>query len=1517
MSTKRLVSRFTSFLFIAALLFAQAAPVYAADTGTITGAINDTDGNPVTGTTIQVRAVLKTDGSEVATTTSNPADGSYTLASLPLDTDLAVIASDEDPETDGFAPQYYSHVGTLNWAQTIVLTNGSPNRADVDLFLYADSYSTIEHLSFNVRSGRLLEDVQLRQAIAYGTDRQTLFDDAFLPEGMTGEVVHTMVSPNAWFLADPADLTVYNYNKTQAETILANAGWVDTDADGIRENASNQELALDFITVMVPARMAAADLFKAQMFEIGILVNVTTYPSHIFWDGDPAVSPLRAGNFDIAEFAWGLSDNHDELLDAYNDGNLYNYGGFVSATLEGYFNAAQAAKVTGSQPGFESNALDWQQTFTDELPALPLFTRAGPMRPLPNIGVRAHSDTVEGWNWVDGSTVTIEIDRDHDGTPEISRTAVVGPAPWNPDEIRFDYNFSGEFDIQAGDIVTVSDGMITKETLVSIHSITEVDTNTDTVSGVSDPGFNVDVWVCDEVNCYNRHVAAHAVTGVWQADFAHVGTGDDEQQIFDIVPGTWVDSSQNDYDGDSTMYGINAPNPRFQVRANEDRVEGNEWQLGSTVTINVSRAGTSVSQDVLVEAAPWDPNQTYFESRVTGQFDILPGDSVSVTDGNITKTTIVTPLAFTDVDWAADVVTGIASPSANVNIWACEPNNGPCHNRHITAHATTGVWQADFAHVGTEDDEQTVTDIRLGTWIDSEQFDADADSTMYGVNVPNPFIEASRQENWVNAREWRVGTLVTMEIDDLSNGLGGVDYTRTATMQQAPWNPGDPNDIVGAFDMSGFTLEIGDVVTVYGDLDGNLISKELIISPLQVTAIDVEADAISGLATPGGQVEVCVNRPSDCLSRVVTANGAGAWTANYAPEYDIQPGQNGWAGEFDPDSDRNWYNWEIRQPHMDTWFADDIISVYDWPLGEQVTLEIDDPATPATIDYTAVATIIVAPWDPNATWAEFNLAGVFDIDTGMMIKVIHSFATKQMNVLPLAVTEANTLTDVVTGTSAPNQALWMWQEASCCRNFQSDTGGAWSLDFSVVGSNGEPILDVVPGTFGTVNAVDADGDNTSLNWFARGSIPATWVGGISIQSDQPIVAVGRPHLGAEVASYINSTAGGATQFVPMLFKGAFGGGYNAALYIQNISGESASLTMEFTDSSGTVVYTKTDTLDPNASKGYWLPSEVDLPNGFVGGVKVISNRDIIALGRPHINGQVMTYNGVGAGSTIAWLPMFFKNGFGSYNTALYIQNVTASNANLTIQYINLDGTVACTDTDTLGANASKGYWSLAVACDSGSLPLGFVGGVKVTSTQNILAVGRAHLGTQITTYNGFAGGAGSAYVPMLFRKAYAGGSYNAALYLQNVSGSSADVTIEYVDNAGAIAATQNVTLAAGAISSLWLPSVAGLPDGFVGGARISATQDVIAVGRPHLGGEITAYNGTSAGSLNAYLPMLFKNAYAAPYQAAFYIQNVTGSAANVDIRFYDSAGVLSCIKTINLAANATTGFWMPTVTCGP
>ncbi|MGE5374957.1 MAG: M4 family metallopeptidase, partial [Bacteroidota bacterium] len=175
----------------------------------------------------------------------------------------------------------------------------------------------------------------------------------------------------------------------------------------------------------------------------------------------------------------------------------------------------------------------------------------------------------------------------------------------------------------------------------------------------------------------------------------------------------------------------------------------------------------------------------------------------------------------------------------------------------------------------------------------------------------------------------------------------------------------------------------------------------------------------------------------------------------------------------------------------------------------------------------------------------------------------------------------------------------------------------------------------------------------------------------------------------------------------------------------------------------------------------------EIPAGWVGGVSISSNRNVVAVARPHVGAEVASYDGFSSGSLSAYVPMLFKNAYGTYNSALYVQNVHGSNtATITVKYYDSDGSLKCTDNDTVAPLSSKGYWVPAVVCDSGSLPAGWVGGAVITSDQPIVAVGRPHIGSEVMTYNGFTGGSLTSYIPMLFKGAY-GGSYNSAFYIQN------------------------------------------------------------------------------------------------------------------------------------------------------
>jgi hypothetical protein len=436
------------------------------------------------------------------------------------------------------------------------------------------------------------------------------------------------------------------------------------------------------------------------------------------------------------------------------------------------------------------------------------------------------------------------------------------------------------------------------------------------------------------------------------------------------------------------------------------------------------------------------------------------------------------------------------------------------------------------------------------------------------------------------------------------------------------------------------------------------------------------------------------------------------------------------------------------------------------------------------------------------------------------------------------------------------------------------------------------------------------------------TFPAAWSGGLVLTSDQPVVAVGRPHVGAEVMTYNGFGSGSTTMYVPMLFKNAFSGNYNAALYVQNISDTtSANVSISYYDSSGALTCSVTnESLSPLASKGYWMPSVSCLPVGWVGGAVVTSDEPIVAVGRPHIGSQVTTYAGFASGSPNMYVPMLFKNAFagGSYNAALYIQNTDpALAAMVDIDFYDSDGSLTCSLTgESIAALATKGYWMPSVAC----LPVGWVGGAVISADRDVVAVGRPHIGAQVTTYNGFSGGQAGLRVPMLFKNAFAGGSYNAALYIQNTDASqAATVDIDFYDSNGSLTCSlTGESIAARATKGYWMPSVACLPTGWVGGAVITANRNVVAVGRPHVGAEVATYGGFGSGSTEMYLPMLFKDAFGGSYDSAVYVQNTSGgSPANVTFKFYDTVGNLSCLKAASIPAGATVGYWLPSLTCTP
>jgi hypothetical protein len=488
---------------------------------------------------------------------------------------------------------------------------------------------------------------------------------------------------------------------------------------------------------------------------------------------------------------------------------------------------------------------------------------------------------------------------------------------------------------------------------------------------------------------------------------------------------------------------------------------------------------------------PDDPNNIRFEYNFSGEFDIQMGDLVTVTDGTTTKSATVSVHSITEIDVDTDIVYGVSDPDVRVYVWACDHNNCD-YNRHTDTDPDTGEWQVDFSQPGIDEPhEQNTLDIGPGTWIDSEQRDNDGDSTRFGISVPNPSFSARLTENEVHGYGWTLGTDVTLTIND-PNTPQPHDYTKTLTVGLADWNPSETFVQFRIWE-DEFTLTGGMTVTMS---DGTTQKTHLVTS-LTVTDISTANDTVSGTALPDSQVDVghIYCDESGCYGfRRASADQDGNWQVDFSqpgaePDeqdiIDIVPGMGNEARQCDDDGDCTQYGWYVPNPRFDAWYQDGHISAYDWSLGTVLTLEIDDPDIAGNPDYSTTTTVGIAPWDSNQTSGEFNLNGAFDIQPGMTLTVSGASLTKTLVIADLTVTNIDLAADTVAGKAGSQQHLWMYlgnSSGNCCRNFQADIDGNWLLDYSQPGSEGQQTEDIAPGSSGTVNAPDDDGDNTSVNW---------------------------------------------------------------------------------------------------------------------------------------------------------------------------------------------------------------------------------------------------------------------------------------------------------------------------------------------------------------------------------------------------------------------------------------------------
>ena len=167
--------------------------------------------------------------------------------------------------------------------------------------VHGGSYDELgyDFIAFNLRDSDVFSDTRVRQAFSYALDKQGL---AFTAAGSGADPVWSDVNKASW--AYDVGVPQMNGDPAKARQLLADAGWKDTNGDGIVEkNGKPLQVSL-YVRTDNAVRLKAANAMVDPLARVGIRLKVqpadfdTSIRAHISPNSQPPF------DFDAAILGW-------------------------------------------------------------------------------------------------------------------------------------------------------------------------------------------------------------------------------------------------------------------------------------------------------------------------------------------------------------------------------------------------------------------------------------------------------------------------------------------------------------------------------------------------------------------------------------------------------------------------------------------------------------------------------------------------------------------------------------------------------------------------------------------------------------------------------------------------------------------------------------------------------------------------------------------------------------------------------------------------------------------------------------------------------------------------------------------------------------------------------------------------------------------------------------------------------------------------------------------------------------
>ena len=173
-------------------------------------------------------------------------------------------------------------------------------------------------------------DSRVRWAMTYAFDYDELINT--ITRGLYQQGQGTF-HPTSWmFPKNPPELIKQNLDK--AEDLLEEAGWTDSDGDGIRDKEIDGRLVpfeFQLMTSQTETGIQTATLMKECLEQIGVIANVKPTEFVVMQD------KLIKHEFDASLGGWGAGTDPSMQSNIYGTGAQRNYGQYSNPTVDELF----------------------------------------------------------------------------------------------------------------------------------------------------------------------------------------------------------------------------------------------------------------------------------------------------------------------------------------------------------------------------------------------------------------------------------------------------------------------------------------------------------------------------------------------------------------------------------------------------------------------------------------------------------------------------------------------------------------------------------------------------------------------------------------------------------------------------------------------------------------------------------------------------------------------------------------------------------------------------------------------------------------------------------------------------------------------------------------------------------------------------------------------------------------------------------------------------------------------------